>query len=183
MLRRCRKFIIVILVLLFVGLLLWGIFFYYSVPRLSKEEKKLVRAEYIDRYCGGKMETYLEYPLIWYDENWYIEEDGVWRYVGTYGDCYAFIRIGDNVDVDMLAALNPYPMGGLARVVEYPNEAVVYLYHTKREFNSDEANWIVDGTTIRMEMISGIMNLEQWITDEQLEQLTLDIEKIAKEYD
>ena len=57
------------------------------------------------------------------------------------------------------------------------------LYHTKREFNSDEANWIVDGTTIRMEMISGIMNLEQWITDEQLEQLTLDIEKIAKEYD
>lgn len=180
MLQKYRKHIFAILAVLLVGLLLWGIFFYYSVPRLSKEEKELVRKEYINQYCGGDTKNYLENPIIWYDENWHIEENGVWRYVGTYGDCYALLRIGDNIYDYLRSENTPHMVLGLPRPVVYPNEAEAYLYHTKREFNSVEANWIVDGTTVRMERIHAIMNLDQWITEEQLEQLTQDIEKIAK---
>ena len=181
MLQKRRKLIFVILAFLLVGLLIWLVWFHNSVPRLSRKDKELVRTEYFNRYCGGKMEAYREQPLIWYDENGHIEKEHVWRYVGTYGDCHAFLQIGDN-KWDGLPTQHPYPLLGLSRNVFYPNEALVHLYHTKREFNSDEAPWIVDGATIRIELIYVIKNREKWITDEQLEQLTQDIEKIAKAY-
>lgn len=183
MLQKHRKPIFVILTLLLVSLLLWGIIYYNSVPRLSKTEKEKVKIEYYNRYCAGEMGKYLANPITWYDENGNKEENNVWRYVGTYGDCYAFLVIGDNEDPLSADPFQlPYPLIGLSRNVYYPNEALVYLYHTKREFNSNEANWIIDGATIRMELIYMIDNREEWLTDEQLEQLTQDIERIAKEY-
>lgn len=187
MFKKYRKIIFVIFALLLVCLLIFGICSYYSVPRLSSEEKELVRTAYINRDCGGDMEKYQQMPLIWYDENQYVEEDGVWRYVGTYGDCYAFLRIGGEQDDELVSMPPPstYLLGGLTRLVVYPRQAWVYLYHTKREFNSDDANWIPEGTTVRLERTSYLMaqkHLDNWITEEQLEQLTKDIEEIAKEY-
>lgn len=180
--RKSHKILFAALVLLLLCLLVWSIFFYYSVPRLSRSEKELVWAEYFDRYCQADMENYRVRPLIWYDENGHVERENVWRYVGMYGDCYAFLQIGDNKDFEGLPEEGPYPLLGLSRNVFYPNEAWVMLYHTKKEFTSDEAPWIVDGYTIRIEWINMTKKGEKWITDEQLEQLTQDIEKIAKEY-
>ena len=171
MLRKYRKHIFAISVILLAGVLVWGICSYYSIPRLSKEEKELVRTEYFNQYCGRRTAVYSKNPIMWYDENGYVEEDGVWRYIGTYGDCYAFLRIGVPMGHEEFPGppTNMNPLIGLTRLVTYSRKAGVYLYHTKSEFG-----WV------RLKLISEITNPDQWITEEQLEQLTQDIEKIAK---
>ena len=124
------------------------------------------------------MWEYSQRPIIWYDENWYIEEENVWRYLGKYGDCYAFLRIDDNTQTFTGLPLEPpFWIRGLAWDVYYHCEAYVYLYHTKKEFNRS------NGTTTRMcRLGEGWVKKEKWLTDEQLEQLTQDIEKLAKDY-
>ena len=154
------------------------------VPTLSKEEKEFVKMEYYDLKCGGKLETYLRQPIIWYDENGYVEEHHVWRYVGTYGDCYAFLVIGDNWD--LWGEITPGEPYGLTRLekVFYHCEADVYLYHTKTEFTRDgRTTWIAEGNNVRLADIVQInkINLEEWITEEQLEQLREDIKALAPE--
>lgn len=182
MLHKGWKLFFAISAILLVGLVVWGIFFRDSVPRLSREEKDAVRTEYINRKHGGKLESYVDRPIIWYDENGHVEKESVWRYIGTYGDCYAFLEIGDNKDWDM-PTQGPYPLAGLARKVEYPNEARVYLYHTTKEFNSkDVSSQYSKDFTLRMMELYQIKNLEEWITDKELVQLTLDIEELAKKH-
>ena len=76
----------------------------------------------------------------------------------------------------------PFKLRGLARDVYYPNHADVMLYHTKREFTYAEvsgSNSTYDGT-LRLQYLDAIENLQDWITDKQLEKLTRDIEKLAK---
>ena len=174
MLRKHRKIILSVLI---VGLLLWGISFFFPAPRLSKITKEKVRTEYFDQFCGGYEGDYLQRPIIWYDENWYREEKNVWRYLGKYGDCYAFLGIGDNKDLVGLPTQDPFPIEGLTRTVYYHREAYVYLYHTKKEFIYSS------GEPRRMQVLSGLAHKrEEWLTDEQLEQLTRYIEKLAKDY-
>lgn len=171
--RKYWKWILSIIALLLVGLLIWFIFFYHSVPRFSDEEKKKVEEVYYDSWIGDS-------PT-WYDENGGIEEVGVWRYVGTYGDCYAFLKIGDNFS-DMTVyppytMPNPFPLDGLSHEVYYHTEANVVLYHTKKDFTILVGDREYSG---RLKDIREIDNREEWITDEQLERLTRDIEAIAK---
>ena len=171
--RKYWKWILSIIALLLVGLLIWFIFFYHSVPRFSDEEKKKVEEVYYDSWIGDS-------PT-WYDENGGIEEVGVWRYVGTYGDCYAFLKIGDNFS-DMTVyppytIPNPFPLDGLSHEVYYHTEANVVLYHTKKDFTILVGDREYSG---RLKDIREIDNREEWITDEQLERLTRDIEAIAK---
>ena len=124
--RKYWKWMVLFIALLLTGLLVWLIFFYNSVPRLPKKEKEKVVTEYFNRYCRGEMERYSNRPIIWYDENGRVEKHNVWRYVGTYGDCYAFIVIGDNVALPAGGSVQiPYPLEGLPRKVYYPQEAVV----------------------------------------------------------
>lgn len=154
------------------------------VPTLSKEEKEFVKMEYYDSDCAGKLETYLRQPIIWYDENGYVEERRVWRYVGTYGDCYAFLVIGDNLGPSEEQCQIPYQIPGLRGSVFYSNEALVYLYHTKKEFTRDgRTTWIAEGAYRRLALIHAIhgINLGDWITEEQLEQLREDIKALAPE--
>ena len=153
------------------------------VRRLGNGKKRLVRQEYFERYCKGELDLYFYYPITWYDENGYNEERDVWRYVGKYGDCYAFLRIGDNKNLNGKPTPDPYPLRGLARTVFYPNEAEVYLYHTQRDFDIDEGYGIITTRIAELyELKMETQNREEWLTDEQLEQLTRDIEKLAKDY-
>ena len=170
--RKYWKWITAILSVLLIGLLIWFIFFYHSTPHLSDEEKKKVEEVYYDSWIGDS-------PT-WYDENGGIEELGVWRYVGTYGDCYAFLVIDDNfmpIDCDpRIPVANPYPLDGLTRDVYYHTEAFVVLYHTKKDFTVMLGDREYSG---RLEYLGAIKNREEWITDAQLERLTRDVEKIA----
>ena len=178
--RKYWKWITAILAVLLVGLLIWFLVDYYSIPRLPDSEKKKIEELYYDTWYGGPKYSKF-HPLTWYDENGGIEEDLVWRYIGTYGDCYAFLKIGDNLaDIDVVPPYtmpNPFPLQGLSREVWYHTEADVVLYHTQKDFP------VVIGDreySARLRGLWGMDNREEWITDAQLEQLTRDIEKIAK---
>lgn len=125
MLPEYQKILFTVLAVFLVGILFWSFFIRHSVPRLSKTEKELVQAEYTRLYCAGDIKEYQEYPLIWYDENGYVQEDCVWRYIGTYGDCYALLAIGinaSNPDFDTIE--KPFPIEGLSREVLYHCEVV-----------------------------------------------------------
>ena len=177
--RKYWKWILSILALLLVGLLIWFIFFYRSTPHLSDQEKDKIEEVYNNTWFLGS-EYVKTRPIVWYDENGGIEEDGVWRYVGTYGDCYAFLKIGDNFS-DMTVyppytMPNPFPLDGLSHEVYYHTEANVVLYHTKKDFTILVGDREYSG---RLKDLREIDNREEWITDEQLERLTRDVEKIA----
>ena len=161
---------ILVILCLLVGLSVFN----NSVPRLSRREKNLVKAEFIATQYGGDIETYKKNAIIWYDENWHVEKNRVWRYIGTYGDCYAFLAFYDG----MLNPLpGPYELRGLSRSVLYPNKAYVFLYHTK------EAQVTAFGRTVRLAEIPIPEEYrKKWITDEQWKQLTRDIVEIAREY-
>lgn len=150
-------------------------FIYAATPRLPKWEKKKIEAIYAEKWSP--------YPIVWYDENGYKEENGVWRYVGTYGECYALLCIGNNTDMIFEPVELPYKLFGLSYPVYYPVEADLILYHTKKAFTYEEIYDFegVEGT-YRLCYLASIKNREEWITDAQLERLTRDIEKIAKDY-
>lgn len=143
------------------------IYIYASIPRLPPWEKERIELE---RTGPGP---------IWYDENGYVEEPGVYRYIGTYGYCYAFLVIGDGTGATFDLIEGPFEVHGLSRSVYYPIDATVLLYHTKRTFTSGiDTPW---ETTTRIRYLEAMgMDREEWLTDEQLERLTQDIEKIAK---
>ncbi len=152
------------------------ILLYVSVPRLPKWEKDKVREAYNEQ-------TIRPVPIVWYDENGYKEECDVFRYLGKFGDCYAFLQIGDNRNDMEGDAVLPYPLDGLSRTVYYHIEARVWLYHTKREFTYEELfGWDFMDGSVNMYCLPELNNREEWISDELLEQLTQDIEEIAREH-
>lgn len=183
--RKYWKWITAILAVLLIGLLIWFLIDYFSMPRLPEWEKKKIEEVYYESWIPFPDKPEL-YPLIWYDENGGIEEEDVWRYIGTYGDCYAFLVIGDNQTgmlslEDMYVDL-PYLLPGLTSDVYYPIEADIVLYHTQKEFTykAEYSNWEY---TSRMDSLALIIrrgNREEWISDKQWERLTKDIEEIAK---
>lgn len=178
--QKYWKWITAILAVLLVGLLIWFLVDYYSIPRLPNLEKDKIEAIYYESWIP-RPEYPEQTPLIWYDENGGVEENFVWRYIGTYGDCYAFLQIGDNENAIYEPVDIPYPIRSLTRVVYYPIEADVILYHTNREFTYAEVcSSDFDGETIKLWTLNGMDNREEWLTDAQLERLTRDIEKISK---
>lgn len=144
---------------------------YAPIPRLPSWEK-----EKVVQNCTGP-------DPIWYDENGYVEETGVYRYIGTYGYCYAILVIGDGMGATMDPMPGPFELHGLARPVYYPIDAKVLLYHTKRTFTSGvDAPWETT-TRVRYLETMGPEHRKEWLTDAQLERLTRDIEKLAKAHD
>ena len=145
-------------------------FIYASIPRLPPWEK-----EKVEQAKKG-------YPITWYDENGYVEEFGVWRYIGTYGDCYAFLVIGDGLGATFEPLPGPFELYGLSRSVYYPVDAEVVVYHTKRTFTYGVGTDYEHTTPLRILERIGPEIRKEWLTDAQLEQLTRDIEKIAAEH-
>ena len=104
---------------LFLSIAILGLFLfdYFSPPRWSQAEKERVKQAYVqwsninkEKASEGWEEKWLNnHPMIWYDENGNVEENNVWRYIGTYGDCYAFLLIGKDVNVMMPTDDYPIP--------------------------------------------------------------------------
>ena len=178
--RKYWKWIIAILAVLLIGLLVCFIFFRNTDSGLPESEKEKIEKLYYEQMIPVP-ERPEDYPLIWYDENEGVEEKGVWRYIGTYGDCYAFLIIGDNLaDIGVFPPYtmpNPYPIQGLTRDVYYSVEADIVLYHTKEKMeygNQEHATQMA-----LLSEIDNVGNREDWVTNEQLEKLTQDIEQIS----
>ena len=184
--RKCWKWLIGIVALLLVVLLVWALinFYYFSTKRLPPWEKKNIEQVYFDQWCMSDDKLYNQHPIIWFDENDGVEAENVWRYIGKYGDCYAFLVIEDNIDGFGSPWEGPYPIEGLSREVIYPtNEACIMLYHTQKEFTYEQM-WQFEfesDAKFKMYLLSEIKNREEWLTDAQFEQLTCDVEKLAKQ--
>ena len=177
--KKYRDYIILALVIVLTAIILTDTFVYAFTPRLPKWEKEKIEAIYYESWIPFPDRPEL-CPLIWYDENGGVEEEFVWRYIGTYGYCYAFLQIGDNENAIYEPVDIPYPIRGLTREVYYPIEAEVILYHTNREFTYAEVcSSDFDGETIKLWILNDMDNREEWLTDAQLERLTRDIEKIS----
>ena len=162
--KKYCKWILAAIAILLIGLLIWFLINYFSVPRLPPWEKEKVM------WAFSKHKCFPEYDHIWYEENGYAEEPGVTRYIGKYGDYYAFLVIGN------VRCIDPVKVNGLSRQVDYPVQAVVALYNAKGTLPF----W-------RYSRLCYIQNLSQeeremLLTDEQWERLTCDIEKLAKEH-
>ena len=173
------KPIVSILAIVLVAVLVVGVFLHFSVPKLSQKEKEKVEQEYNEN-GDGKV-----FPIVWYDENGHVEEPYVWRYIGKYGDCYAFLKFGSGLGATGQRYEGFVVLYGLSRQVYYPVDADVVLFHTKRTFTytytdvdasvKREVRWVT------LESL-GEKQRQEWLTDKQLEKLTRDVEKIAKEH-
>ena len=108
--------------------------------------------------------------IIWYDENGGVEEEFVWRYIGKYGNNYAFLKIRG-------PAAEPYPLKGVYGDVYYPHNALVVLYNDEKE---SPLNF---GTVRHWASLADARKSGDWITDYQWKRLSQDIEKIAKEHE
>ena len=164
--RLNKKLIFAISAVLVVAII-YGIFLFAYTPSLPEREKVKIEA--------------LRSSIIWYDENGHVEENNVMRYIGKYGDCYAFLQFGDGFDPLLQPVKLPFELLGLSYPVYYPKDAYIYLYHTKREFPYNEAynSMFSRDSTVRMMALVSIKNREEWISDWQLKRLTRDLERIA----
>lgn len=163
--RRDRIIMIIASVLAIVIVCLTCI--YAATPRVPPWEKEKILDEFND--C-----QYDYYDLFWCEENGYVDEPGAMRYIGTYGDCYAFFIIGSKTNAAMMPYIGPVKIYGLSRPVYYPVNALVALYHTKPTFSWKRVMYIQD--------LTPEMRRELYISDWQLERLTRDVEKLAEQY-
>ena len=144
-----------------------------SLPQTVKDE---INRDFTNAYTFGG-------DIIWYDE--YGSEDmiNVWRYIGKYGDCYAFIWTYPHEQY-LGYVPEEYLLDGLFGEVMYPRNSRVMLYHTKQEFTFEE---MYEGSAYGFPERSShcgdltyLKNRKKWLTDSQWVQLTRDIEKMAK---
>ena len=188
--RKYWKWIISAVCLVAVGLAIWFAVDYFTVPKWSQAAKERVKHNYIytwshwnpEKVKEGWEERWFEQnPIIWYDENGGVEEENVWRYIGTYGDCYAFLLHGRDVNYGFPEKdfPIPFPIAALSRTVYYPTVACVILYDTKGRL---ETNKSLFGEPCRVMPLYQVQD-RNWLTPEQLEQLTQDIEKLAEEHE
>lgn len=159
MLDKNRKRILSILAIV-LGVAVLGIIVYRCSNRLPKWEKEKVEKAFFEEWVADSSQLSND-SLFWYDEGVDVEEleygQVVWRYIGTYGDCYALLLIEKDY-------------------------SRVFLYHTNKSFPYKEVSgYDYFDTQCRLYEIAAIKNREEWITDAQLERLARDVEKIARE--
>lgn len=161
------KIIITSLLVISIAFLVGYVIFQPSPGTLSRQQKADVVAAY-NRYWKDGIEKEITYdPVIWYDENGGVEEDGVWRYFGTYGDCLVLFELGENFDAEL---------DGLTRPVYYPSDGCivgcrVVLFHTGEDYH------MLYDIPCRLQTLHQVcIEDANWLTDEQLEQLTDDLE-------
>ena len=180
--KKCWKWLLAVVAILLAGLLIWFLVDYFSIARLPKWEKRKVEKVYFEEYCGGHEGLYKSQPIIWYEDNAYVDEWGVWRYLGAYGECYAFLWIGDETN-SLGEKMEAFLIQGLAKEVYYPRYAAIMLYHRHKQFPYEETlGNSFDDRMVSMHYLHEINNREEWLTDKQLEKLTRDVEKIANQH-
>lgn len=163
--RRCRIIAIVAAVLVVAVLLHVGRVFgvYPKMAPWEKEKILNVLNEYTSDY----------YELFWYENSDDIDEPGATRYIGTYGDCYAFLVIGSKTGASGQPYEGPVQIDGLTREVYYPVHVHVVLYRTDSNSQYRPVWYLYDETREHTAF---------YISDWQLERLTRDIEKLAEQY-
>ena len=166
--RKCWKWLIGIAAILLAGLLIWVLinFYYYSTKRLPPWEKEKV-LDVLNEYSSDY------YDLFWYDDGGDIEEPGATRYIGTYGDCYAFLVIGSTSGASGQPYEGPVKVSGLSREVYYPVHVHVVLYRLDSNSQYRPVWYLYDESREHTAF---------YISDWQLERLTCDVEKLAEEH-
>ena len=186
--KKYWKWILPAACLLVIALSVWFTVDYFSVPKWSQAAKERVKHTYIytwNHYSpksvseGWEERWFEQNPIIWYDEKGNAEGENVWRYIGTYGDCYAFLLIGEDVNrgIPEENLQKPYLLAGLSYDVYYPAEACVILYDAKGNLTTRTSLF---GEPARLQPLYQVCE-DNWLTAKQLEQLTQDVEKIAEE--
>lgn len=145
---------------------------YGCYPKMAPWEKDIIINE-LD-IADGTSEFHF-----WYEDNGFVEEPGATRYIGTYGDCYAFLILGFNTNSIMEPYEGPVEIYGLSRLVYYPVKAYIGLYHIKRSFPRYGGE--IELRAWYLERLSPETRRE-WMSDWQLERLTRDVEKLAEQY-
>ncbi len=121
-----------------------------------------------------KTAPYMESHIEWFDENGGKREVFTHRYFGKYGTCAVILVYNGHLGTDLSGnPLKPrFAIGGLSRRVEVPVECKVWLYNYDKDCKTNEGRYAT-----RFETLRGVKDSElNWLTDEQLEQLTSDVE-------
>ncbi len=111
-------------------------------------------------------------PFVWLDENGGKRDPGVMRYVGTYGDCSVILAYEDPHDFLGWPEDPPFALSGLTRWIKLPVKCKIYLFNHNPDYeahNSAEPRRFLDLPYVSYIGLG-------WLTDEQLEQLTCDLE-------
>ena len=139
---------------------------YGCYPKMTSWEKEKI-LNVLNEY------SFDYYNLFWYEDNGFANEPGATRYIGTYGDCYAFLILGSGYMFPGFPYEGPVKIYGLSRDVYFPIHAYVVLYQTDPSFPRRRV-WLLGDQTEEVRRL--------YISDWQLERLTRDVEKLAEQY-
>ena len=163
-----RSIILILVMLMLLPLVLAGCKGFWPLSRDMKE-----KVEELYKIPRGMEdlpdEVYYEkgYNIRWFDECGKRGPD-VYRYFGTYGDCIVLLWYSGNK--------TPRKIYNLARVVEFPVECNIFLCNT----NPDYPRVTYPGSEVWLspfEVLDSVVDAGvTWLTDEELEQLTTDLE-------
>ena len=135
---------------------------------LTAEQKANVLEEYKTHYCYSE-KFYQEHPLIWFDDNGEERNPGVFRYLGTYGDCAVLLQYGQEAD--------GFTIPNLWRSVKYPMSCYIWLYNTNSNYSSYSLPPSKNHPNSPLARLSTLSERgEVWLTKSQLRQLTNDLE-------
>ena len=136
---------------------------------LTAQQKEAILKEYKTHYCFHSEKFYQENPLIWFDENGGERNFGVFRYLGTYGDCVVLLQYGHEADA--------FTIPHLWRSVKYPMICYLWLYNTNPNYSSYSLPASKNYPNSPLARLSTLNERrEVWLTNSQLRQLTNDLE-------
>ena len=163
-----RSIILILVMLTLLSVALAG-----CLSPLTAAQKAEIKDAFIKEYFGE--EFYRGEPMVWFDENGGKRDPGVFRYFGTYGDCIVMIRY-KAVDKILSGGRDnmPVKLTYLAREVTYPVCCDIHLYNTNPNYPKDSGRYTLHAPLAEMSWI--MKNDLGWLTDEELEQLTTDLE-------
>ena len=140
-------------------------------PYLSPQMKAKIQEAHITNMGGEEYYPDGFLNLVWFDENGGKRDVGVLRYFGTYGDCIVLLEYGNGRSASGQPIKLPTALRGLPRRVEIPVDFKIMLYNMNPNYTSWE--YLLAPYTPLYDVQD---HKGEWLTDEQLEQLTCDLE-------
>lgn len=136
---------------------------------LTAQQKEDILKVYKTEVCGNDETFYQKLPLVWFDENGGERNPGVFRYLGTYGDCAVLLQYGQEAD--------GFTIPNLWRSVKYPMICYIWLYNTNPNYSSYSLPASKSYPNSPLARLSTLSERgEVWLTNSQLRQLTNDLE-------
>lgn len=169
-----RNLILILMILMLLPMALAGCNDFLPRSPITKAE---IEEAYKARF-GGFFVSEDELPA-WYDENGGQRDNNVFRNFGTYGDCLVLLRYYNHSDGFGWPIDPPYMLRFLSRPVEYPVQCDIWLYNTNRNYprKSNNPKYADDTLASPLSPLKELAFYEiTWLTDEELEQLTTDLE-------